>query len=133
MKNVFVIAQDHQSRVDLRVQLERQGYQVHSAATKADADQLLSFGVKPDLVVLESDRHALQPRDFLVALRSSRAFGGVPLIQLTAREALSDKNTISVFAKPLDVSKVLWSLSAVGLEQLEESSQASRSKSKSSF
>ena len=132
MKNVFVIAQDHQARVDLRTQLERQGYRVHSAASHADADRLLSSGTIPDLVILDIENHLLPAADFLYAIRSSRAFGKVPLIQMTSGEPLADKNTIATFTKPIDVSKLLWSLSAAGLEQLEESGpEASRSRSKS--
>ncbi len=86
MTGVLVIDDEIQIRRLLRVSLEKQGFEVHEAATGEEGLQMI-VGKKPDVVLLDL---GLPDKDGAEVLSGLRAWSSVPVIILSVRNAEED-------------------------------------------
>jgi two-component system, OmpR family, KDP operon response regulator KdpE len=86
MTSVLVIDDEIQIRRLLRVGLEKQGFDVHAAATGEEGLQML-LGRKPDVVLLDLGLPDLDGAEVLARIRS---WSSVPVIVLSVRNAEED-------------------------------------------
>ncbi len=107
LKTVFVIEDDHDTRVALRQALELAGYAVISAANGDDALQKLKSMVPPALFVLDINLPVLHGDDFLAALSKEPVLAVVPVMQISAANNPQRAGTFCALAKPIDLSQFL--------------------------
>ncbi|MGA2479590.1 MAG: response regulator transcription factor [Spirochaetia bacterium] len=86
MTGVLVIDDELQIRRLLRVALEKQGYDVHEAATGEEGLQMV-LGKKPDVVLLDL---GLPDKEGIEVLTSLRSWSSVPVLILSVRNAEED-------------------------------------------
>ena len=86
MRSVTVIDDDLQIRRLLHLSLEKQGYEVHEAATASEGLRLVAT-VMPDIVLLDLN---LPDRDGAEALAELRTWSSIPVIILSARNTEED-------------------------------------------
>ncbi len=86
MTSVLVIDDERQIRRLLRVSLEKQGYEVHEAATGSDGLQMV-LGKKPDIVLLDLGLPDKDGADILADLRS---WSSIPVVVLSVRNSEED-------------------------------------------
>lgn len=52
---IFIVENDHQKRVNLRLLYEENGHEVLSAATSRDALRILTYIMRPDLILMGTE------------------------------------------------------------------------------
>ena len=78
-KRILIIVHDHQTRVDLRLHYEKDGHHVVSAATTANALNLLEYISSPDLIIVGGPFPFLSVPDLLTILKGDKKFGKIPV------------------------------------------------------
>ncbi len=92
MKNkIYVIDDEEDIQEILKVNLEKEGYEVESFASGEDALRALKSGGSPDLMILDIMMQGMDGYEFCKHVRSSRQFGSIPIIFLSAKMEEFDK------------------------------------------
>lgn len=111
--HVLLVEDDRDLRFTLKAALEAEGYNVHAAASLADAQALLAHANPPagiDLVLLDLGLPDGDGEDFLTGLRRSHH---MPVLVVSARDAepprirLLDAGADDYLVKPFSVAELL--------------------------
>lgn len=92
MRNKIYVIDDEEDIQDiLKVNLENEGYEVEAFLSGEDALRALKSGGSPDLMILDIMMQGMDGYEFCKQVRSSREFGSIPVIFLSAKMEEFDK------------------------------------------
>jgi CheY-like chemotaxis protein len=105
---VMVVEDDHDARVSLRSFLEEEGFEVITSTNGRDALNLLrAMPLLPGLVLLDLRMPIMDGWTFASVVKSDPVLAAVPLVVITADQAMPPANVIEVLRKPLKFGRLL--------------------------
>ena len=90
-KRIFVIDDEKDIQQILKVNLEKEGYEVITCSSAEEANRALEKGTRPDLIILDIMMQGMDGYEYCKFLRSSHDFSRIPIIFLSAKTDEFDK------------------------------------------
>jgi CheY-like chemotaxis protein len=107
VKIVFVVEDDHDTRVSVRGALENAGYFVVSAANGADALAMLEKMTTPSIILLDVGMPIMNGNQFFEIIRKDLRFSAIPVVQMSASVTPRISGTCCVLEKPLHLKNLI--------------------------
>jgi len=105
--SVFVVEDDHDVRVAVRLILEDEGYLVDSATDGRRALERLERSDPPDLILLDLMMPGMDGWEFASRLRAHPRLRGIPIVVISAFDELPPPGIVAFLRKPLRSDAVL--------------------------
>lgn len=112
-EKVVLVIDDNPDILELnRTILEMEGFKVFTALDGSEALRILSENSPPDLILLDMKMEDMSGPDFLLLLEARRPeiVKTVPIVFLTAMEAMPPSKAIGIIRKPFDVDTFVKSV-----------------------
>jgi two-component system, cell cycle response regulator DivK len=109
-RSILVVEDNEANQMLARALLELEGYRVDVAADSAETIELLKHG-RPDLILMDLQLPGLDGLALTRQLKADPAVAGVPIVALTARAMVGDREQslaagcIGYIPKPIDMAK----------------------------
>jgi two-component system chemotaxis response regulator CheY len=108
LRSILVIEDDHDTRVSLRQNLEREGYYVFSAANGRQGLELLKRIKPPCLILLDVVMPLMNGAEFIAAIKSDPVMHLIPVVLVSAFPDIAKTLVAKEFLqKPINLSVLL--------------------------
>jgi CheY-like chemotaxis protein len=108
MKTVLLVEDDHDTRVVLRQNLEREGYFVFTAANGKDGlEALQRLDPLPGAIIVDLLMPIMGGKEFIGALRARGEFSGIPVIVISAQAKELPDGAAALLHKPFDLAHLI--------------------------
>jgi len=108
VKTILVIEDDHDTRVSLRQNLEREGYVVHTAANGVQGWEILNRIGSPALILLDAVMPMMNGEEFLKKVAADSKLRAVPVVVMSAFPEVAKALAAKAFVqKPIDLKSLL--------------------------
>lgn len=84
-KKIFVIDDEKDIQDILKINLEKEGYEVFTCSSAEESNRLLEKGLRPDLMILDIMMQGMDGFEYCKSLRNSAAYRSIPIIFLSAK------------------------------------------------
>lgn len=116
---IFVIDDEKDIQQILKINLEKEGYEILTFSSAEESDRALNRGVKPDLMILDIMMQGIDGYEYCKKLRSDSAYKKIPILFLSAKTEEFDKvlglelGADDYITKPFSIKEIKSRIKAV--------------------